>query len=60
MKMVLYKDVIAGKTVWYDWRFRRFFISEELDQRFIDEGIRGFRLPNGSLGRSLHAGEALR
>ena len=56
-KLAVRNNVIAGKAIWYDWRFQRSFISEELGQIFIDEGVRGFCLPADELGRSVHVGE---
>lgn len=58
MKVLVRKARISGKALWYDWRFRRPFFGEELGQRFLDEGIRGYRLrPEDDLMRSNHVAE---
>ncbi len=58
MKIVVRREHISGMAMWYDWRFQKVFFSEGLGQHFIDEGIRGFRVPADELNRSSHVAEA--
>jgi hypothetical protein len=55
LKLAVWKDKIAGKALWFDHKFSRIVLSEELGQYFLDNGIRGYRLRlEDDLNRSNH------
>jgi hypothetical protein len=54
MSVAVYKDRVAGKAIWWDWRFQHDFMSEDLGQYFLDHEIRGFCIPKDELNRSNH------
>lgn len=57
MKLVIHQHIITGMAMWHDWKLQKSLFSEELGQFFIDNGIRGYRLPSDELNRSSHVSE---
>ncbi|WBQ17643.1 imm11 family protein [Sphingobium yanoikuyae] len=56
-KIAVKSDIIAGKSLWYDWRFKQMFASEAFGKAIIDLGITGYPLPSDEIGCSIHAEE---
>ncbi|MEP7350081.1 MAG: DUF1629 domain-containing protein [Sphingorhabdus sp.] len=54
MRVAVYKDRLARKAIWWDWRFQHTFFSEQLGQYFLDNSVRGYCLPVDELKRSMH------